>query len=98
MFIRENHNLKPSPEKIWLSSSMMHGPELEYMKEAYEMNWMSTAGNNILETEKLAAEKAGVMYAVGLSCCTAALHICVKLAGERLYGKPAIGHGTVEGK
>jgi len=24
--------------------------------------------------------------------------LCVKFAGERLYGKPAIGHGTLEGK
>ena len=37
-------------------------------------------------------------YAVALSCCTAALHLCVKFAGEKLYGKPQIGHGAVEGK
>lgn len=30
--------------------------------------------------------------------CPAARHLCVKLAGERLYGKPAIGHGAVEGR
>lgn len=48
--------------------------------------------------EKVVAEKAGVKYAVALSCCTATLHLCVKLAGERLYGKLAIGHGAVEGK
>ena len=48
--------------------------------------------------EKIAAEKAEVKYAVGLSCCTAALHLCCKLAGERLYGKPAISHGALEGK
>ncbi|MDO4322027.1 MAG: aminotransferase DegT, partial [Lachnospiraceae bacterium] len=44
MFIPENHNLKSSPSKIWLASPTMHGPELEYMKEAYETNWMSTVG------------------------------------------------------
>lgn len=98
MFIPENHKLKPSSEKIWLASPTMHGPELEYMKEAYETNWMSTVGKNINEVERIAAEKVGVKYAVGLSCCTAALHLCVKLAGERLYGKPNISHGAVEGK
>lgn len=98
MFIPENHNLKPSPSKIWLASPTMHGTELEYMKEAYETNWMSTVGKNINEVERIAAEKAGVKYAVGLSCCTAALHLCVKLAGERLYGKPDISHGAVENK
>lgn len=98
MFIPENHNLRVSASKIWLSSPTMHGLELEYMKETYETNWMSTVGKNIDEVERIAAEKAGVKYAVGLSCCTAALHLCVKLAGERLYGKPDISHGALEGK
>lgn len=98
MFIPENHNLKPSNTHIWLASPTMHGPELEYMREAYETNWMSTVGKNINEVECIASEKAGVKYAVGLSCCTAALHLCVKLAGERLYGKPDISHGSLEGK
>ena len=84
---------------IWgLASPTMHGEELKYITEAYETNWMSTVGKNINEVEKIAAEKAEVNYAVGLSCCTAALHLCVKLAGERLYGKPAISHGALEGK
>lgn len=89
---------KPFEKKVWLSSPTMHGKEIEYITEAYETNWMSTVGANINEVEKIAAEKAEVKYAVGLSCCTAALHLCVKLAGEKLYGKPAIGHGAVEGK
>lgn len=67
------------------------------MNEAYTTNWMSTVGENINEVEKIVAQKAEVKYAVGLSSCTASLHLCVKLAGERLYGKPQIGHGTVAG-
>lgn len=55
---------------------------------------MSTVGANINEVERIAAEKVEMKYAVGLSCCTAALHLCVKSAGERLYGKPAIIHGA----
>ena len=90
--------IRPFEKKIWLASPTMHGEEIKYMTEAYETNWMSTVGENINEVEKIAAEKAGVKYAVGLSSCTAALHLCVKLAGERLYGRPAPGHGAVEGK
>lgn len=90
--------MKKFENKVWLASPTMHGEELEYVKEAYETNWMSTVGKNINEVEKLAAKQAGVNYAVGLSSCTAALHLCVKLAGERLYGKPAISHGALEGK
>lgn len=95
---KKNDDIKPFSEKVWLSSPTMHGDELKFMTEAYETNWMSTVGENVNEVERIAAEKSGMKYAVALSCCTAALHLCVKLAGERLYGKPAIGHGAVEGK
>lgn len=97
MFTR-NNEIMPFQNKVWLATPTMHGDELQYMTEAYTSNWMSTLGENIHEVERLAAEKAGVKYAVALSSCTAALHLCVKLAGERLYGKPAIGHGAVEGR
>ena len=93
-----NNAITPFEFKIWLASPTMHGEELRYMTEAYTTNWMSTIGKNVDEVERLAAEQAGVPYAVALSSCTAALHLCVKLAGERLYGKPAIGHGALEGK
>lgn len=90
--------IKPFASKVWLASPTMHGDELNYVTEAYETNWMSTVGANINEVERIAAEKSEVKYGVALSSCTAALHLCVKLAGEKLYGKPAIGHGAVEGK
>lgn len=89
---------KPFEKKVWLATPTMHGEELKYMTEAYETNWMSTVGINIKEVERIAAEKSGMKYAVGLSSCTAALHLCIKSAGERLYGKPAISHGALEGK
>lgn len=94
----KSKSYKPFESKVWLASPTMHGEELKYMTEAYETNWMSTVGANINEVEKIAAEKAGVKYAVALSSCTAALHLCVKFAGEKLYGKPMISHGAVEGK
>ena len=97
MFIRKD-DLKPFDKKIWLASPTMHGEELKYVTEAYETNWMSTVGANINEVERIAAEKAGVKYAVALAACTPALHLCVKLAGEKLYGKPVISHGALEGK
>lgn len=92
---KEDNKFEKFESKVWLSSPTMHGPEIEYVKEAYETNWMSTVGANINEVEKIAAEKAGVKYAVALSCCTAALHLCVKFAGEKLYGKPPISQGAL---
>ena len=96
MFVRKD--IKPFDRKVWLSSPTMHGEELKYMQEAYVTNWMSTVGENINEVERIAAEKAGMKYAVALSNCTAALHLCVKLVGEKLYGRPDISHGSLEGK
>ena len=69
--------------KVWLSSPTMHGPELEYVKEAYETNWMSTVGANINESEKEIAAIIGTKYAVALSAGTAALHLAMKLAGVK---------------
>ena len=74
---------QPFENRIWLSSPTMHGPELEYVTEAYRTNWMSTVGENINKAERLACEKIGCEYAVGLSAGTAALHMAVKLAGVK---------------
>ena len=98
MFDTNKNKFEKFESKVWLSSPTMHGPELEYVKEAYDTNWMSTVGKNINEVEKLAAEKVGCKYAVGLSAGTASLHLSMRLAGIKAYGMPKIGHGTLEGK
>lgn len=89
-FVEETMEFTPFEKKVWLATPTMHGEELKYMIEAYETNWMSTVGANINEVERIAAEKAEMKYAVALSSCTAALHLCVKSAGERLYGNPLL--------
>ena len=73
--------LKKFEKRVYLSSPTMHQESFDYMKEAYDTNWMSTVGANINETEKLACEKVGCRYAVALSAGTAALHMAMKLAG-----------------
>lgn len=78
-----SEGLSPFENKVWLSSPTMHGLELDYVREAYETNWMSTVGKNINEVERLSAEKVGRAHAVALTCGTAALHMAVKLAGVR---------------
>ena len=77
----ETMDIRPFENKVWLSSPTMHGEELEFMREAYETNWMSTVGKNINEAERIVAEKIGCKYAVGLSSGTASLHLAMKLAG-----------------
>lgn len=75
--------------KVWLSSPTMHGDELKYITEAYELNWMSTIGENINEAEKMISEKIGCRYAIGLSSGTSSLHLAMKLAdikrGDKVF-------------
>lgn len=89
--------LQAFTKKIWLSSPTMHGEEQKYVDEAIRTNWVSTVGENIGEVERLTAEKVGRKYAVALSSGTAALHLAVKLCGEKLYGQPKAGQGTLAG-
>ena len=96
--IKDLSGIEPFEKKIYLSSPTMHGEELEYVKEAFDTNWLSTVGMNINEAERIAAQYTGCGYAVALSCGTAALHMATRLAGERLYGQAPPNMGTLQGK
>jgi dTDP-4-amino-4,6-dideoxygalactose transaminase len=91
-------DIKPFDKKIWLSSPTMHGDEIKYIQEAYDTNWLSTVGANINAVEEMICEKIGCKNAVGLSAGTAALHLAIRLAGEKLYGQAKVGHGVLEGR
>lgn len=90
--------ISPFEDKIWLASPTMHGEEQKWVVEAIQTNWVSTIGPNIDAVEKLTAEKIGRKYCVALSSGTAALHLAMKLTGEKLYGQPKVGHGVLEGR
>lgn len=97
MEIRDLKDIKPFDKKVWLASPTMHGEEQKYVNRAFELNWITTAGENVNEVERITAEYIGVDHAVALSSGTAALHMAMKLAGEELYGKPKVGEGTLKG-
>lgn len=99
-FLNDPHfnGIKPFRSKVWLSSPTMHGDEQRWVDEAIRTNWVSTVGENINEVERQVAEMVNRKYAVALSAGTAALHLAVKLCGEKLYGQPLVGHGVLEGK
>jgi dTDP-4-amino-4,6-dideoxygalactose transaminase len=89
--------IEPFKNKVWLSSPTMHGEEQKWVDEAIQTNWVSTVGANVNEVERITAEMVGCKFAVALSAGTAALHLAIKLCGEKLYGQPKVGHGTLEG-
>lgn len=90
--------IEPFTSKVWLSSPTMHGDEQRWVDEAIQTNWVSTVGANIDEVESQVAEKVGRKYAVALSTGTAALHLAIRLAGEKVYGQVPARHGTLECK
>ncbi|MEK4530979.1 DegT/DnrJ/EryC1/StrS family aminotransferase [Solibacillus sp. FSL K6-1554] len=68
--------------KIFLSSPHMsvEGYEMQYVKEAFDTNWISPLGENINCFEKELAKKVGSKSAVALSSGTAAIHMALKAA------------------
>ena len=71
----------PFENKVWLASPTMHGEELKFMKEAYDTNWMTTAGSNINALEEQIKDYTKSENVVALSSGTSALHLAMKLAG-----------------
>ena len=90
--------IEPFKSKVWLSSPTMHGDEQRWVDEAIRTNWVSTVGENINVVEEQVAEKVGRKFAVALSSGTAALHLAIRLCGEKLYGQAPVGHGTLDSK
>lgn len=73
--------MKRFEKRVYLASPYIHQEEREYVKEAFDTNWMSTVGENINELEKSACGYLGCGAAAALSSGTAALHLAIKLAG-----------------
>lgn len=96
MYIRKD--VEKLAERAHLAIATVHGDEMQYIQKAFDTNWVTTAGENINELEKLAAEKVGVKCAAGLSAGTAALHLCMKLAAEKAFGHTPAGQGCFAGK
>ncbi len=57
------------------------GYEMEFIKEAFDTNWISPVGKNVDEFEKEVARKVGSKSAAALSSGTAAIHLALKAAG-----------------
>ena len=70
-------------ERIWLSCPTMHGEEQEFIKEAFDTNWVAPLGKNVNEFEKEIASYVGVKSAAAMTAGTHALHLAVKLAGVK---------------
>ncbi|MBR2452665.1 MAG: aminotransferase class I/II-fold pyridoxal phosphate-dependent enzyme [Clostridia bacterium] len=68
-------------ERIWLSTPTTHTEEQEFIKEAFDTNWVAPLGKNVNEFENEIAQYTGCGYAAAMTAGTHALHMAVKLAG-----------------
>ena len=70
-------------ERIYLSSPHMseEGYEQQFIKEAFDTNWIAPLGANVDGFEKELAEKVGSKAAAALTSGTAAIHLALKAAG-----------------
>lgn len=67
-------------EKVFLSSPHMssEGYEQEYIKEAFDTNWIAPLGENVNKFEEGICEYTKARYACAMSAGTAALHMSLK--------------------
>lgn len=70
-------------ERIFLSSPHMsdEGYEREFVKEAFDTNWIAPLGKNVTGFEHELAAKVGSKSAAALSAGTAAIHMALKAVG-----------------
>lgn len=67
--------------RIYLASPHMCGLEEEFVKEAFDTNWIAPLGPHVNAFEKEISELVGVKAAAALSSGTAAIHMALKYIG-----------------
>ncbi|MCI6552595.1 MAG: DegT/DnrJ/EryC1/StrS family aminotransferase [Lachnospiraceae bacterium] len=70
-------------KRIYLSSPTMHGKEQEFVKEAFDTNWVAPLGPNVDALEKEMEAFTGAGHAAALSAGTAAIHLALRLLGVK---------------
>ncbi len=69
-------------KRIWLSSPHMGGEEQDFIREAFETNWIAPLGPNVKGFEEdIEAYLGNDTYAAALSSGTAAIHLGLQLLG-----------------
>ena len=69
--------------KIWLSSPNMGGREEDFVKEAFNKNWIAPIGPNIDAFEKDICRYNNVNHAAALSSGTSGIHLALILLGVK---------------
>ena len=94
--------LEPLEQRAFLATPTPHrNEEMKYIEECYKTGWLTTVGENIDSLEATVGEymsKPGAeKKAIALVNGTAAIHLAVKLAAEKVYHSSS-GISTPGGK
>jgi pyridoxal phosphate-dependent aminotransferase EpsN len=68
-------------KRIYLSPPHMSGKELDYIKEAFEENWIAPVGPALTKFENMVAEYVGSKYAIAVTSGTAGIHLALRALG-----------------
>jgi perosamine synthetase len=66
---------------VALHEPAFNGKEWDYVKDCLDTGWVSSAGAHVDRFERMLADYTGARFAVATVNGTAALHVCLKLAG-----------------
>jgi dTDP-4-amino-4,6-dideoxygalactose transaminase len=64
-------------KRIYLSSPHMGGNEINFVRKAFDQNWIAPLGPNVDNFEKVLANYTGVKQVAALSSGTAAIHLAL---------------------
>jgi dTDP-4-amino-4,6-dideoxygalactose transaminase len=68
-------------DRIYLSSPHIGETEFEFVREAFDTNWIAPVGPHVDAFEREFAHAVGADHAVAVTSGTAALHLALRLAG-----------------
>jgi len=76
-FVLIERKYEPMSKRINLAAPRMVGNERQYVKEAFDSNWIAPLGHFVNQLEEDVAAMVGSNYAVALSSGTAAIHLAL---------------------
>ncbi|MBE9011016.1 aminotransferase class I/II-fold pyridoxal phosphate-dependent enzyme [Pseudanabaenaceae cyanobacterium LEGE 13415] len=79
--VEVNRSKGRSRHPIFLSPPHLGEPELAYVQEAFDTNWIAPVGPHIDAFEQEFCQAVGVQHAAAVSSGTAALHLALRLIG-----------------
>ena len=86
-------------KRLFLSPPHMSGNELEWVKKAFDSNYIAPLGPMVDAFERAFAEKVGIAHTVALSSGTAAMHLAMRILdvgpGDEVFASTLTFMGSV---